>query len=67
MDHDTLPRLLTAKDVSAQTGLAVWRIFHLAREGSLPVVRIGRSCFFTAEAIRKWLEEAGQPKEKGDK
>lgn len=61
MEKHTLPRLLTAQEVSEQTGIPLWRVYHLVRSGGFPVVRIGRSYRFAAEAVLVWIRKASTP------
>lgn len=55
----TLPRLLTADEVADQTGLSKARVYELAREGDLPVVRLGRAVRFSERALAVWIESGG--------
>lgn len=55
----TLPTLLTADDLADQLGYPKSRIYALAREGDLPVIRFGRAMRFDPNAVRKWLEAGG--------
>ncbi len=59
MTAPSLPRLLTASEVSARTGIPLWRIYELSRTGEMPSVRIGRSYRFSAEAVRRWIDAGG--------
>jgi excisionase family DNA binding protein len=63
MSHqqEGLPRLLTAAQVAADTGLSRATIWKLARTGRLPVVRIGRACRFSAAAVQDWAAAGGSP------
>jgi len=54
-----LPRLLKAQEVSEQTSIPLSRIYELAREGSLPCVRMGRAMRFSAPAVLEWIENGG--------
>lgn len=54
-----LPRLLTAPQVAASLGLAVPRVYELAREGNLPVVRLGRSMRFHPAQVAAFIEAGG--------
>lgn len=55
----TLPRLLTARDVEEATGLPRWRIYELSRRGDIPTVSVGRSYRYPAPALRRWIEDGG--------
>ncbi len=57
-------RLLNAKELSAETGLKLSRIYQLSREGKIPMVVIGeRQYAYPESRILKWLGIAddGQP------
>jgi len=55
-----LPRLLSAADVSAMTGIPRWTLYEMTRRGELPAVRIGtRHYRFSAPAIRQWIDAGG--------
>jgi excisionase family DNA binding protein len=49
--------------VADATGLKLYRVYELAREGRLPHRRFGRSVRFTAEAVAAYLSgtEMGTP------
>jgi excisionase family DNA binding protein len=54
-------RLLTIKEVSKLTGLAVGTLYHLAAEGRIPATRLSRRCLrFRLSALKKWLDDASQ-------
>ena len=55
----TLPRLITAAELAASTGIPKSRVFELAREGELPCIRLGRAMRFDPEAVRAWLDAGG--------
>lgn len=59
MTTATLPRLLTAREVSEALGLPKWRVYQLARDEGLPAVRLGRSLRFDADALAAWIEAGG--------
>lgn len=63
----TLPSLLTAREVAAQTGLSVARIYEGGREGWLPCVRLGRAMRFQASALADFFASGGttDPKTSG--
>lgn len=50
-----LPRLLSAQQVAAETGLSAYRVYELARLGKLPHRKLGRSVVFTREALADFL------------
>jgi excisionase family DNA binding protein len=54
----TAARLLTADDLAARWQVARGHIYHLAREGKLPVVELGRYKRFRLTAIEDF-EAAG--------
>lgn len=58
---DNEDRLLTIKEVSKLTGLAVGTLYHLAAEGRIPATRLSRRCLrFRLTALKKWLDDASQ-------
>ncbi len=59
IDSSTLPRLLTAKDVSTQTGIPQESVYRFAKAGLIPHVRIGRAVRFSPKAIEAWIESGG--------
>lgn len=64
-------RLLTIKEVSKLTGLAVGSLYHLAAEGRIPTTRLSRRCLrFRLSALKKWLDDSTQyplpPESKGE-
>ena len=61
-ERDLLPRLLKADDLARMTGLSKARIYELAREGSLPTVRLGRSLRFDCRVVGEWLAQGGTAK-----
>jgi excisionase family DNA binding protein len=54
-DAVAIPKLISAKTVAAETGLSIWRLYELAREGRIPHRRLGRSVMFTREALAAQL------------
>lgn len=54
-----IPRLITAQDVAAQTGIPLQRVYALARDGHLPVIHFGRAMRFDPWAVRDWLARGG--------
>ena len=65
MTHE-LPRLLTAEEVAAATGLPLARVYELARDGSMPCVRLGRAVRFSAPALCQWIENGGTASTNGE-
>jgi excisionase family DNA binding protein len=63
-------RLLTIKEVSKLTGLAVGTLYHLAAEGRIPATRLSRRCLrFRLSALKRWLDDSTQyplPPKKGE-
>jgi excisionase family DNA binding protein len=55
MADAAIPRLISAQDVAAATGLTVYRVYELAREGRLPHRRLGRQVWFVAEEVSAFL------------
>ena len=60
MSTATLPRLLTATELSHATGMPVATVWELSRRGELPKVRIGtRSYRYPLDAVLQWIENGG--------
>lgn len=59
MQDQALPRLVTARELSRETGIPRYRIYELSRTGKLPHVRIGRAVRFSRQAVREWVEAGG--------
>ena len=49
--------LLKAEEVASVLGVGRSKVYQLAGTGDLPVVRVGRSMRFPADALRRWVEE----------
>src|ERR1700745_378596 len=50
-------RLLTIREVSEITGLAVGSLYHLASQGRIPTTRLSRRCLrFRLSALMRWLD-----------
>jgi len=50
-------RTLTVHELSAATGIAVWRIFELITKGEAPPhFRVGKTYRFPLTGVRKWVE-----------
>ena len=65
MTHE-LPRLLTAAQVSDATGLPLACVYKLARNGNMPVVRLGRAMRFSESALCQWIEHGGTASTNGE-
>lgn len=51
-------RLLSIREVSALTGLAIGTLYHLVSENRIPVVRLSRRCVrFRLSALHQWWDE----------
>lgn len=56
----SLPKLLTAQQVSEQLNLPLQTVYAMARTGKIPAVRIGsRNYRFSAAALAAWIESGG--------
>jgi len=51
--------LVTARAVATRLGIGPRAVLRFARQGTIPVVRIGRYVRFDAGAIESWLEAGG--------
>jgi excisionase family DNA binding protein len=52
---------MTIVEVARLLGVRRARAYQLARQGALPVVHLGRQVRVSEEALRRWLEDGGQP------
>ena len=50
MPDIAIPKLLSARDVAEATGLSIWAVYDLVREGHIPHRRLGRKVVFSAQA-----------------
>ena len=53
--------LLTMKQAADQVALPVSRLYELARQGRLPVIRIGKYVRVQANALQAWLARHRAP------
>ena len=53
-------RLLTIPEVSDLLRVPEARAYELARERTIPVVRIGRQVRVPEEALRRWISKGGR-------
>lgn len=52
--------LVTAVELSEVLGVSRARIYELAREGVLPVVRLGRTIRFSKQVVQAFIENGGK-------
>ena len=59
MDNESkVPRLLTAKALSEETGIAYWRVLELVKQGKGPrVMRVGQTLRFPEDGVLEWIAE----------
>jgi len=55
-DQTSAPKLLTAEELAQRWQVPKTQVWRLAREGAVPVVRIGRYMRFRRDAIEQWEE-----------
>lgn len=55
-----MTRLLKVEDVASLFSLTEERVYTLAREGILPVVKIGRQLRFAETAINEFVAKGGK-------
>lgn len=55
--------IMTVKEVAEYLRMSEAKVYRLAREGALPVVRIGKSWRFRKDLLETWLEQASTPDE----
>jgi excisionase family DNA binding protein len=54
-------RLVRARQVAERFGFAnEGTVYRMARQGQLPVVKIGRSYYFSTSELEKWIAGGGQ-------
>jgi excisionase family DNA binding protein len=58
-------RLLRMEEVARVLDVSMARAYELAREGLLPIVRIGRQVRVDTVALESWIQKGGQPLEGG--
>ena len=51
--------LLTAQDVSVILRVTPHRVYQMAREGSLPTIRVGRCLRIDKAKLQAWLDRGG--------
>ena len=54
------PMLLTVTETAQLLNTSEDRVRRMAREGLLPVVRLGRLIRFNKEELQRWVESGGQ-------
>jgi excisionase family DNA binding protein len=59
-------QILIANEVAELLRVDRQRVYELARQDAIPVIRLGaRQYRFDAEAIRQWLERGGENSREG--
>lgn len=55
-----MSRFLTMQEAAAQAGhVSAETLYRLAREGHLPVRRIGRKVVISERLLHEWIDQAG--------
>jgi excisionase family DNA binding protein len=54
-------KILTIQEVAERLGMHPVTVYRLAKEGRLPVFRIGRMLRFDADELEKWIREGRVP------
>lgn len=57
---DKTDELVTANELAGLLGVSPARIYELAREGVLPVVRLGRTIRFSRRAVEMFIQGGGK-------
>ena len=58
MSDTVVPRLLTAKELSAALGIQLWRLRQLVQEGKAPPhMKIGKKFHFPSDQVLVWIRE----------
>jgi len=52
------PRLLTIKEVSERTGLAVHTLYKMVSQHRVPYVKLGGALRFDLELLNQWIEQS---------
>lgn len=52
-----MPTLMTTEQTAAFLQLAPWTVRRKARDGQIPVLRIGRQWRFDPDRLREWLAQ----------
>jgi excisionase family DNA binding protein len=51
-------RTLTVRELGAETGIAMWRIYELIAQGEAPPhFRVGKTYRFPLTGVLRWIEE----------
>lgn len=53
-------RLMTMREVRDVLNVPLARVYDLARQGVLPVVRLGRQLRVDEDVLREWIRSGGQ-------
>ena len=61
--HESLPLVLTMKDIQTITGLSKPKVYELPHMRGFPVVRFGRAMRVPRDAFLRWLEEQAREQE----
>ena len=63
-----MEEVLVVDEVAAILRVDRQRVYELVRTNKIPVIRLGeRQYRFSAEAVKRWLENGGSDKEGGQK
>ena len=62
MEKDKLPRLMTVRELSQETGIARYRLYELSRAGKIPHIRLGRAVRYDPGAVKSWLSSGKSTK-----
>jgi putative molybdopterin biosynthesis protein len=54
-------KILTIQEVAERLGMHPVTVYRLAKEGRLPVFRVGRMLRFDAAELEKWIREGKVP------
>jgi putative molybdopterin biosynthesis protein len=55
------PKILTIAEVAERLGMHPVTVYRLAKEGRLPVFRIGRMLRFDADELERWIRRGKVP------
>jgi excisionase family DNA binding protein len=61
-DFQYMHEIMTVREVAEYLHLSEATVYQMARNGQIPVARIGKTWRFTKESINNWLSKSTEPK-----
>lgn len=65
MTNTEFPLLLRAEEVARRLSIGRSKVFGMIADGTLPVIRMGRSVRVPEQALRQWVERQTNDQDKG--